>query len=324
MDTWLFTLKDLVIVLPLFYLTIPYLVKEGIIGGKYYIIPLWSVFAYAWWATINYFTCQLSTVLYPDQTGRWQSYLSFVTENGIGGMFQLDRLDVFLFDFIFMVYLPVGPKFIKTLMESEYKNAMLENEKLSLEIKFLKSQITPHFLFNTLNNIYIMAKRFNRETPEMILKLSSLMRYILYESDSDRIALFKELSFLSDFIDLNRLKYGEAIDVVFEAQKITKPYRIAPLVLLPFVENAFKHGPETDPKNNWLEIKVWMEHNELNMEVANKVQTAEKEISKHLVFGGVGLKNAHKRLQFYYDGKHELTSQTVNGLHQVKLKILLK
>jgi len=323
-DTWLFTVKDWVIVFPLFYFTVPLLVDKGILGGKYYIIPIWTVFAYAWWATVNYFTCKLSLQLYPNPDERWRYYLEFVTENGIAGMFRLPNLDVFVFDFIFMVYLPIGPKLMKSLMESGYKNVLLENANLSLEVKFLKSQITPHFLFNTLNNIYIMAKRFDQETPEMILKLSGLMRYILYESDSNRIALSRETAFLSDYVQLNRLKYGDTIRIDYDVENVDKPYKIAPLILVPFVENAFKHGPEVHPDNNWIQIKAWMENNVFHMEISNAAIIPEPDENGGRIFGGVGLENATKRLKYYYPEKHEITTWRENGSYHVKLKIDLK
>lgn len=323
-DTWLFTIKDWAIVFPLFYLTVPYLINKGILGGKYHLIPIWTALAYAWWVTVNYYTCKLSLELYPNPDERWQNYLNFVTMDGIAGMFKWQKMDVFFFDFIFMVYLPIGPKIMKSLMESGYKNALLENENLSLEVKFLKSQITPHFLFNTLNNIYIMAKRFERETPDMILKLSGLMRYVLYESNGDRIALTRELSFLNDFVELNQLKYGQTIEIRFNSEVINKPFRIAPLVLVPFVENAFKHGPEADPANDWIEIKAWMDCNNLNMEISNASRSGGVISSNGRIFGGVGLENATKRLNFYYPEKHELKTWTENGSYHVNLKIDLK
>src|SRR5690606_16621918 len=158
---------------------------------------------------------------------------------------------------------------VKSLMEDSFRILKLECDKLAMELDFLKSQISPHFLFNTLNNVYWMSEKKDPRTSTTILGLSNLVRYSLYQSKDDRILLSKEVQFIKDYIDLARLRCSVPIET--EIEDINEPYQIVPLILIPFVENAFKHGPFRSRAKSWVEISLKIENDNLIFIVKNGV-----------------------------------------------------
>lgn len=180
-----------------------------------------------------------------------------------------------------------------------------EREKLAAELSFLKSQINPHFFFNTLNSIYALAKTDPNKTQQAVLLLSSLMRYVLYESNVERISLAKEVEFLHHFIDLHKLRHVRANNksIRFKHNCNGTQFEIEPLLLVPFVENAFKHSHSYYMKSE-ICISIQVDSGQkLVFMVSNSIGEFGNEIEKN---SGLGLENIKKRLELLYPDKHEL------------------
>src|SRR5690606_6350711 len=197
----------------------------------------------------------------------------------------------------------------------------LENVIQESELQFLRSQINPHFLFNNLNNLYSYALQNSPKTPEIILEMSGVLRYMLYESKERFVPLRKELEQLDNFVKLYRLQIEDRGRVRFKAEKIEQEYRIAPLILIVFVENAFKHSQSGQSSNIEIDISVEMKGGRLEFHCQNNY---EKVQSLDTVAGGIGLKNVQKRLELLYPNKHRLTIQDRENRYRVDLDLELK
>lgn len=177
----------------------------------------------------------------------------------------------------------------------------LENEKLNAELAFLKSQINPHFLFNSLNNIYSLAYQKSDKAPEAILKLSEIMRYMLYESNEDTVLLADEINYLHNYIELQKLRFKEQIFVVLQVEvDEAENQRIMPLLLISFLENAFKHGVSTDADNP-IRITIKGADGRLHFKAENAKSHLNKDQTR-----GVGLHNLKRRLQLGYPDRHTI------------------
>jgi hypothetical protein len=173
-----------------------------------------------------------------------------------------------------------------------------EDEKVHAELSYLKAQINPHFLFNTLNSIYSLAFKKSDQTAPAIVKLSGLMRYVISDAQEDKVILSKEVEYLTNYIELQKLRLTEKTKVIFEHQGPLDGKMIAPLLLLPFVENAFKYGSNPE-QNSEIKIKLWVSDNFLQFEVKNDIVNNYDIPSERI---GVG--NAKDRLELTYSGKY--------------------
>jgi two-component system LytT family sensor kinase len=200
----------------------------------------------------------------------------------------------------FFLFLSTALKFMMDWFVNEKIKTALENEKLSAELAFLKSQINPHFLFNTLNNIYSLAYQQSDKTPAAILKLSEIMRYMLHESNEDKVGLAKEIRYLENYIELQRLRFKNEAHVNLNICGEADQQKIMPLVLISFVENAFKHGVATDEQYP-IEISICIEPDRLKFKISNKVNQLNKDQT-----GGIGLINVKRRLDLFYKDHYSL------------------
>jgi len=187
-------------------------------------------------------------------------------------------------------------------LEREAKQ-QAEKAELRLQLQLLKSQVHPHFLFNTLNNLYSLSIEGSPQSPVVILKLSSLLRYMLYECNQAGILLEKEIEIIRNYIGLEQIRYGERLELSFHVSGELHGYFIAPLLLLPFVENAFKHGASKQIDHSWINIDVSVEENKLYFKLSNGVAANRENAAGNK---GIGLANVKKRLALLYPGKHNL------------------
>jgi two-component system sensor histidine kinase AlgZ len=176
-----------------------------------------------------------------------------------------------------------------------------EKEKIVSELQLLKAQVHPHFLFNTLNNIYSFSLENSPKTPGLILKLSSLLSYMLYDCKAEEVLLEKEIEVMKNYIDLEKERYGNKIDISLNIEGDIKDKFIAPLLLLPFLENAFKHGTSEQVEKSWLSIDINVEQFTFRCKIANS-KNEIVPVSKT----GIGIQNVKQRLRFLYPDKHEL------------------
>ena len=203
----------------------------------------------------------------------------------------------------------------KKTLENKFLQTQLQLKEQ--ELKFLKMQIHPHFLFNTLNTSYGFALKKSEKAPEMILKLSNLLDYILYQVDKPLVLLQEEINHIEDYISLEKSRFQEGLYIAFNKDRIDDKLEIAPMLLLPFVENAFKHGTQIDGVVK-VNINLKVDKNELNFTIENSA--IRKEGSKK----GIGLENIIKRLKILYQEEHFLEVLQEEKLFKVNLKIPIK
>lgn len=228
--------------------------------------------------------------------------------------------------FSLMGVLPVitilsGFKFGWDALQKQEQIEKLKSTVQESELQFLRSQINPHFLFNNLNNLYSYALEGSTKTPEIILELSGLLRYMLYECKEKFVPLEKEIEQLHNFIKLNKLQIENRGVVQFNTNGIKRNYRIAPLILIAFVENAFKHSQAGQSENIEIEIDLRMEGNKLHFRCSNNYASSEE---LETVAAGIGLKNVRKRLQLLYPNKHGLRIHEGQNRYEVDLSIELE
>ena len=204
---------------------------------------------------------------------------------------------------------------IQEWLNTEKRNEEVEKEKLVTELSFLKSQINPHFLFNTLNNIYSLALVKSDATAGAVLKLSSIMRYVLNETKHDWVPLEKEIDFINDFIDLQKVRLTDKMSIRFSVSGNVEGQQIAPLILIPFIENAFKYGVSTkDASEIVLELRA--ENGTITFFIRNKIHKSENANKENTA---IGLKNTRRRLELLYPDKHTLTVSEENNQFIVNL-----
>jgi two-component system LytT family sensor kinase len=199
----------------------------------------------------------------------------------------------------------------------------LVQEKMKADIDLLRSQINPHFFFNALNNIYAISQRNEEEeTGEAIMKLSGLMRHMIYDSSAAAIGLDRELEHVKNFIDVARLRFAEDenVDIALREQGDFHAFKIAPLILIPFVENAFKHGLGSRGEG-FIHINIEAQDGELRFEIQNPILDKGESLQKH---SGIGLDNVRKRLRLLYPDRHTLDIAADEGLFDVRLSIRIK
>ena len=204
---------------------------------------------------------------------------------------------------------------IQEWLNTEKRNEEVEKEKLVTELSFLKSQINPHFLFNTLNNIYSLALVKSDATAGAVLKLSAIMRYVLNETKHDWVPLEKEIEFINHFIDLQKVRLTDKMSIRFSVLGNVEGQQIAPLILIPFIENAFKYGVSTkEPSEIILELRA--ENNTITFFIKNKILKTENNNHDNTA---IGLKNTRRRLELLYPEKHTLTVSEENNQFIVNL-----
>lgn len=200
------------------------------------------------------------------------------------------------------------------------KVLQIQREKLETELKFLKSQINPHFLLNALNNIYGLSLLKSEQTPEVVMKLSEMLRYMLYESSREQVCLEQEISYINNFISLHQLKTEGQLNVQTDLKTDGKNVLIPPFLLIPFVENAFKHSKIEDLQKGWINIDLAVQQRQLEFRTTNSC--SQQAFTKDKT-GGIGLKNVKRRLALLFPEKHQLKIQKNNGQFDVQLKIQL-
>ena len=228
-----------------------------------------------------------------------------------------------LFIFIIVFGLSIAYFFLKEWSRVEKMRSDLAAIQLDTEVKFLKSQVNPHFLFNTLNNLFSMAqKKGNDELADGISKLSGMMRYMIYDSNVASVPLKSEIEYLEDCIVLNKLRYaGNEAIVKFDYPSKTKDIFVAPMLFIPFVENAFKHGVAIGQSSD-IDISLSVNYNELTFRCTNADQSHVQKMNGDS--SGVGLDNVKRRLQLLYPGKHHLQITKADNQYKVELKINLE
>lgn len=228
--------------------------------------------------------------------------------------------------FLFRWLWPIGGMFfvstIFTLFvrdrQARKREIDLMHQNIEFEMKFLKSQINPHFLFNALNNIYALSVIKSERTPDMILKLSDMLRFTLYDSENKKVKLGREIEYIVNFIEFQKLKLDSEPNIKVDTSNCNREMMIEPMLIIPFIENSFKHGNIGNVKSGWLQVEVKTLGPMLIFKVRNSLPSVA--INKDVV-GGIGVENVRKRLEILYPGRHEFKTEVTNDTFSVSIQI---
>ena len=280
------------------------------------------------WLSVNY----LFFVMYHHLGFEIESltFKDLIQQNASQTFLQALRVETVLSNAVIVIYTLSPFFFVKILFEViriHNKTTQLQEQKLEVEIQniniekdFLKSQLNPHFLFNTLNNLYGLSVKKDDSAPEVILNLSDIMSYTLYESNAEKVALDKEIDFIKNYFELEKMRYPKDKNIQLEIlgdDEISGLY-IAPLMTFTFIENAFKYGLKSS-QNQFIKQEIEIKNKTFYFVLENDID--KTEIKKE--FGGIGLENIKKRLQLLYPNQHILNIQTLENSFRIELKINL-
>ena len=232
-------------------------------------------------------------------------------------IFSLERISSALIDILLVSGIGIALILLHRQQKARQREKELEKEKLAAELQFLKQQTNPHFLFNTLNNLYALARKKSDDTPEAIMQLSHLMRYVLYETSTKKVAISKELEVIKHYIDLEKLRYGDRLSIDLVIDEKLNGQLVAPLLFLPLVENAFKHGVSEIASNSIIEIVLTLDKNSLVFQVKNSIKTRSGNHKE-----GIGLKNLRRQLELQYPD-HTFETEEFEDCFKAYLKINL-
>jgi LytS/YehU family sensor histidine kinase len=245
------------------------------------------------------------------RTGSWQG-----REMPI---FTLNNLVIWFIQETYLVGMVTGIKFVKDSFLNQQWMKEKEKHYLETELKFLRSQIHPHFFFNTLNNIYSLTLKKSDQAPGVILKLSDLMSYMLYESNAPLVPLSKEIDYLQNYIDVEQLRFGQRLSVSFTRSGFIEEVNIPPMILILFLENSFKHGVKNNISKIHIDISLRVDKDFLFFKVDNPL--TEDEVSTENK--GIGLTNVRRRLDLLYGDSYTLDIPVQEGIFSIALKMPL-
>lgn len=215
-------------------------------------------------------------------------------------------------------------KIIVDWVEQLKEKQELETQNMQSELKFLKSQINPHFLFNTLNSLYALTLKKSDLAPEIVLKLSEMMRYMLYECNEKRVLLSKEVNYLQNYIDLERIRQGKNIQIALQIEGNLEDLSIAPLIFIPFLENSFKHGlSSTIRGEGYVRIQLQVKERHLRFHIENSKPHKIPMRDPNRPSGGIGLVNVHRRLNLLYPERYQLKIDDTPHVYSVELLLEL-
>jgi sensor histidine kinase YesM len=226
----------------------------------------------------------------------------------------------FLVTFI-IVSLSTVFKIITDWLRQLRERQELETQTMQSELRFLKSQINPHFLFNTLNNLYALTLKKSDQAPEIVLKLSEMMRYMLYECNEKQVPLSKEVAYIRNYLDLERLRQGKNIDINFQVEGYITDQKIAPLMFIPFLENSFKHGLSNHISKGFVNITLTVDGSDVHFFIENSKPDSPPKRDPSRPSGGIGLVNIHRRLKLLYDNHYDLDIEDSPNSYAVNLML---
>jgi len=291
------------------YFLIYFLIPELLLKKRYLVFILSFIFSFSivvvieW--TINFF------ILYPSIYGNYQGWQENI------GYFSGAGLMIYV-SLGFVILLASTIKLSRHWLQSQQDKAQLEIQNRKSELALLRSQVNPHFLFNTLNNIDTLIRKNPDKASDSVLKLSEIMRYFIYEATSDKVPLEKEVDYLRNFIELQRIRHKDPGFIRFRVSGSPGNMIIAPMLFIPFVENAFKHGTKGD-RIPAITVDLWIDHKEIRFEVVNFVERHHEYIKD--AGKGIGLANVIRRLDLIYPWQYSLSINEDEEKYMIALKI---
>jgi len=316
-------IKDVVIIFSIFYFLSYYVVPKFLFRKKYIQLLLCLVLIYYFYAFSSFLEYALLPKVITIPGRGYNAYAQRILSSGVQGVIMLKNAPEILLDLSYLISPALVMKLAVTLLDLSTKALKLERDNLNLELAFLKAQINPHFLFNTLNNIYSLALHKSDKAPHVVLKLSDLMRYTLYDSNFPSVSLQKEILFFENYVELERIRHTSRVTIDVEFSGEYDGLTIAPLIMFPFIENAFKHGINKSIKRSWVDIRLRVEGNVLRTSIRNSRFTAENTTQPRRP-GGIGIANTRKRLELLYPGNYVLEVKEDDASFSVDLALTLK
>ena len=220
--------------------------------------------------------------------------------------------------------LAMSIKLTKNWIQTRRREQSLEKEKLETELKFLKAQFNPHFLFNTINSIFVLIHKNPRMASESLAKFSDLLRYQLYECNEHQIPVTQELAYLENFIELQKLRQDGNIEMTFRIERPEESnLAVTPFIIMPFVENAFKHVSQHKHSSNWITMDLHFDHRQLYLNITNSTSLQSQVSTDAVSYHGIGLKNVKRRLELLYPGKYVLKIKQDPDQFQIDLMVSL-
>jgi sensor histidine kinase YesM len=283
----------------------------------YYVIPLYLDRSKIWKLVgLLLLAFAVATVLYRLEMG----YIFFPKYNPGKEYNFLNPEGLLLteFDLFITLAAAVTIKMIRVHYKSLEFEQELMREKLQSELSFLRAQTNPHFLFNTLNNLYVLARKKSEKTPDAIMMLSKIMRFVLYECRAPRIAVVEETRVIQDYIELEKLRYNKRLSIDYQEDMDEPDAPIAPLLLLPFVENSFKHGASGTTGDVEILIKIGLRARRLTFTVKN---TLDPDSEPNGDANGIGLRNVQRQLDLLYPAQHRLATARHGGFFTASLEV---
>ncbi len=309
-DDYMYSFKSNLVEFPihivLTYFNIFYLIPKFVLKRKFVLYLISLIVSLA--------------VVYVVRTG-----LNFflVTENiwpeagGVQNAFSFNHILAVIIGELYVVALVTAIKLTVDWISERKKNESLKQLQLQTELKYLKSQIQPHFFFNTLNNLYYLTIEKSEKAPDVVLKLSEIMQYVLYDVKEPKIGLLNEINYIQSYLELERLRHGDKVTSEIQIKGNIDDIDIPPLLLLPFIENCFKHGSKN---NDQVSLNIQFENAEnenLIFSATNNFNVNTTKEKKH----GIGIENVRRRLELLYENKYSLETKVIDNTFNVLLKI---
>lgn len=289
-------------------------------GLVYYIIVRKALVTKKVWRFIGYTILYLIALVFYKKLMYWMmSYIEFLPDKVRSDAARWAKAKGLHYSIIYMCrdFLSTGALayFIYSAKQDDQLRKLKE-QQLFTELTYLKSQLHPHFFFNTLNSIYSLALKQSADTAPLVARLAEMMRYILYEAEQPKVPLQKEIRFVTNYIDTEKIRQHPGNQISFDVQGVQPGTQIAPLLLLPFIENAFKHGLQNETGNGFVQIVICESENELMLQVNNSKPPLVTATPT-----GIGLQNAAKRLNLLYAGRYTLNIQEDAQTYQLNLSL---
>ncbi len=312
-------IRDIIWVVFVFFFTTRFISKQ-LNKGRILFSLLLILLLYFSTHTLTYYSLGLMNRFFPSIAGI--NYVKYYYKFSFWeGIFARDTFWHNSYWYALYISIPIVLKLFIDISTFRLKNLQLEKANIKLELDYLKSQVNPHFLFNTLNSIYSIVVNSEPKAAQIILKLSDLMRYSLYEANNEQVALSREVQFISDYVELERVRHKKSTVINHSVEGNLSNLEIPPLLLINFVENAFKHGINNNIKASWVNIDIVVEGKNLNFTIENsKPQKMKDEINQ----GGLGILNVRRRLDMLYPNAYQFDIENTQDSYKVKLFLKLR
>jgi len=310
---------------PYFFFLINFLVHLPVFilftyGVVYFLVPTFLLNHRYWQFILSLLVSVVVVAFLRILIGRYIYYALFIPK--ILHPSEWFNADIFLLNLIWVLAPAIlfsMFKYYKNWVNSQALANESDRKHLAAELQLLKAQLNPHFLFNTFNNLYVLALQKSDKTPMVISKMSDLFYYIIYECNAVEVPVSKEIKLIEDYILLEELRYSNRLSVIFEKDIDSVDYRIPPMLLYSFVENCFKHGSSPDPTKPWIKLLIRVRNNYLEFEASNSIPPSNCQNDQ--ITEGIGISNIKRRLELIYPKKHQIIIRKENCKFFVRLVI---